>query len=181
MTITTQTTDTISPLPRWNVTDASATGMPYTDEEILSLWDGRGSLGAREILDLDVPVEDRLWAVRRMLHGHPVGARAAFCTLRRMITVHAATLPATRRWAEKWLSGEDRTADSAWSAMEAAERAMCTTWDTGEAAEAEIAASSAAFSAAADAEDVLWDWSSNERSQMGDIRAAIMDLCGFGE
>jgi len=47
----------------------------YSDARILELWDGRESLTAREVADLDIPHRDRMWC---LLHMMDVASRAAF-------------------------------------------------------------------------------------------------------
>ena len=102
-----------APLPRWTVADAVESDSCYAKLHILELWAGRESLSVLEVLDLDIPVEDRMWAASRMIHRHPVGEIARVLTLTRVITAYALPYEATREWAKRWLSGEDRTFTSA--------------------------------------------------------------------
>jgi len=98
-----------APLPRWTVADAVESDSCYAKLHILELWAGRESLSVLEVLDLDIPVEDRMWAASRMIHGHPVGEIARILTLTRVIMAYALPYESTREWAKLWLSGEDRT------------------------------------------------------------------------
>ena len=88
--------------------------------------------------------------------------------------------PAWNRWADKWLSGEDRSnraawdaESAAWAAIEAAEStAWSTAWSAAEAAEsaagaAAEAAESAAWAARGAAESAAWDAESTAWSAAG--------------
>ena len=102
-----------APIPRWTVADAVESDSCYAKLHILELWAGRESLSVLEVLDLDIPVEDRMLSALRMIHGHPVGEIARILTLTRVITAYALPYEATREWAKRWLSGEDLTFASA--------------------------------------------------------------------
>jgi hypothetical protein len=73
-----------------------------------------------------------------------------------------------RTWADKWLSGEDRSSEAAWAAEAAAEAAEAAAWAAEAAAEAAAAAAWAAWAAWAAAEaaaeiDFLVCWEKAEK------------------
>ena len=52
-------------LKRWTVRQMQAEGACYSVEQIRELWGMRESLSLLEILDLQIPVVDRLWVCHR--------------------------------------------------------------------------------------------------------------------
>jgi len=54
----------------------------YPRERVEELWSGKESLTLTEILDLDIPAEDRIWAVTRFLTDEKNGQFARWCSLR---------------------------------------------------------------------------------------------------
>ena len=51
----------------------------YSEERVTKLWNGRESLTLVDILDLDIPADDRIWAVSRFLPTKEVRLFAADC------------------------------------------------------------------------------------------------------
>jgi hypothetical protein len=95
----------------------------YTRERVEQLWSGRGALSVVEILDLDIPAEDRLWAVlREEVLGTELYRAFGHACADRAVERHAlhCGIPKVEQWAARWLSGEDRTEDSAWNAWSCA-------------------------------------------------------------
>lgn len=150
--------------PTWTIADARNAGACYDDDKLTALWAGRESLSVLDILDLDIPDADKMWAASRMLQGTSAGEAARIATLTRVITAYALPHPSTKAWAEAWLSGTDRSASAAraagaaWAARAA--RAASAAW----AAEAAWAAWAEAAEAAAAAE---------YRHQIADVQAAL--------
>jgi len=106
-------------MTRWTVADVMAQSPCYDKARVRELWAGREALSVVDVLDLDIPVADRLWAAWRMVEGTPEGERARVAMLTRVITAYALPHPSTRSWAEAWLSGADQSSAAAWAASDA--------------------------------------------------------------
>ena len=91
----------------------------YDRARITQLWAGRETLTTRDILDLDIPAKDRVWAA---LHDDDICARAVRRIVTRVVRTHALTCEVldVKTWAARWLSGEDRTRAAASRAASAA-------------------------------------------------------------
>ncbi len=108
----------------------------YTEARLLELWAGRGALAVNDILNLDIPAADKVWVLCRPDVMTPEQrARWLGTIVERAIrrVLGKSNVPKWERWAERWLSGEDRTRKSAEAAAEAATRAA---WAEAWAAEA---------------------------------------------
>jgi hypothetical protein len=172
-------------MTRWTVADVMAQSPCYDKARVRELWAGREALSVHEVLDLDIPIEDRLWAAWRMVEGTPEGEVARVSMLTRIITVHALPHPVTRAWAEAWLSGADQSraasaaasdaaraaSDAAWAASDAARAASDAAWAASDAASAASDAASAAASDAAWAARAA-AWAVESEAQVADLRAA---------
>lgn len=143
----------------WSVDDVMelGPGPGYPRERIEKLWDGRERLNVEEVAKLDIPIEDRLWLLLEQKSVERIMTRA--------VTDYALHCghPTVEEWARRWLSGEDRTCNSAARAArydpataqattarlvaEAAENAGCPSWAADSVADAAWWA--AAWSAAA--------------------------------
>jgi len=175
-----------APIPRWTVADAVESDSCYAKLHILELWAGRESLSVLEVLDLDIPVEDRMWAASRMICGHPVGEIARVLTLTRVITKYALPYEATREWAKRWLSGEDRTFASAKEAERAVGVSACPGLAALAAAGGLIGPKWSSWAAwAAEAEELtkpkrlIWvAWTAEFHAQIADIRTAVQSYEG---
>jgi hypothetical protein len=102
----------------WTVDDVLALGPCYTEQQVRNGFGDCKTLTPREMLMLSrVPVKDRLWLAWRVLTTEE--RREA---LDRIITraVRRCALPyeATSSWAERWLSGADRSRGAAKAAAE---------------------------------------------------------------
>lgn len=90
----------------------------YHEDRVRELFGDRETLSLLEILDLNIPAKDRVCV---MLQDGVVEDEAlrrfANVVADRAVQNHALTYEPTREWAEKWLSGEDRSEQSAWSAV----------------------------------------------------------------
>ena len=137
----------------------------YTVAIVEKLWAGRESLSLAEVLALDIPTADRMWATWRpgaLTKKQETALQKKIIT--RAITNHAlhCKIESVEKWARKWLSGEDRSA-AAEAAEAAAEEAEEAAWAAAaawaawaaEAAWAAWAAEAAAAEAAAEAADLL--------------------------
>ena len=122
----------------------------YDRVRITVLFAGRETITTRDILALDIPVADRVWAA---LHDPIIRPRVVERIVTRAVTTHALTcgIPAVETWARRWLSGEYRTQAAARAAARAA-------------AEAARAAAEAARAAA---------WAAEWARQFADIRAVL--------
>lgn len=84
----------------------------YSRERVTALFAGRETITAFDVLDMDIPAEDRLWAVLRMVPDpilHEFACRIAEAVLMR--ERRAGREPDLRNWAaigakRKWLRGE---------------------------------------------------------------------------
>ena len=130
----------------------------YDRARITDLWAGRDAIATRDILVLDIPAVDRIWAA---LHDPIIGPRVVERIVTRAVTTHALTcgVPAVETWARRWLSGDDRTQAAACAAGAAeaagAARAAGAAW-AAEAAEAARAAGAARAAWAARAAEAAW-------------------------
>ena len=113
------------------MTDVTADGIMamnpcsgYDRERVLKLWAGRDALTALDILDLEIPAEDRIWAV---LHQELVPERDMYI-LACLFAEHAPLswngIEAKRRWAAGQATDRDLAgAAAAWIAAGDAARA----------------------------------------------------------
>ena len=135
----------------------------YDRDRITALWAGRDALSLRDILDLDIRADERVWVACR-LKALPVAIRRRWTEgiVERAVRTYALTcgVSAVERWAAQWLDGTDRTSESAaqaagnaWSAAQAAQagEAAGAAWAAGEAG-----AAGAAWSAAWEAAGAAW-------------------------
>ncbi len=164
----------------WTVEEMWAHEPPcYTKERLIELWAGRESLSVLDILDLDIPATDRMWAVLQA--GDHVKPTVEVIVTRAVKT-HALPCPTTAEWARKWLSGDDRTyaADAAVVAVVAA--AADADADAANAANAAAnaavaAAVAAAVVAAAVAAVAVAAVANAERErQIADVRRIVLEL-----
>lgn len=149
-------------MPSWTVDEMLAEEPcdRYDRERIAKLCAGKPSLTLLEILDHpDIPDEDKVWVACR--DKNPTRHVAIEVIVTRCVTNHAlhCGIPAVEAWAQKWLSGEDRSSRAAvWASRVAA-------WPSRAAAEAaRNAAARAAWNAAWNAW-VAWNEPDEERSQ----------------
>ena len=131
----------------------------YTKERITELFSGRESLTVLDIIELDIPAEDRLWAVLReeliptnILHEFACRcAEEALKSIENPDKRSIAAIEAKR----KWIKGEitkvelDAAGKAAWAAAEGA-----AAWAAAEGAAVLAAARAAAEGAAAGAEQI---------------------------
>ena len=134
----------------------------YEEDRLLVLGDGRESITAADVLELDIPAEDRLWAVlRKEMLPEPLVHEAA-C---RFAEVHLskyedkypgddrprAAIAAKRKWLRGEITNKQLSAarSAAWSAADSAARSAADSaaWSAARSA-AWSAADSAAWSAA---------------------------------
>ena len=145
----------------------------YTRERVEELWAGRERLSLLEILDLDIAAQDRVWVCCR--DDHPRRAVWIWRVVGRGVREHAVHcgVPEVEHWADLWLPGEDRSAESAWAAAEAAEKARAAARAEEREAEARAAAAESAWAAvwlaAAAAEDAEY------QRQIQDMRAVLAE------
>ena len=145
----------------------------YPPERVHELFAGRDVLPYDDVFTLDIPAADKVWvfALPGVLPDD-VRERWREMFLTRAITNHALTCGAARveAWAQRWLSGEDRSRDAAHAAAHAAALAAA-----GAAARAAAwsAAGAAAQYAAWAARDVALDV--EFAMQVEDLRAALGD------
>jgi hypothetical protein len=134
----------------------------YDRERIVKLCAGKPSLTLLEILDHpDIPDEDKVWVACR--DKNPTRHVAIEVIVTRCVTNHAlhCGIPAVEAWAQKWLSGEDRSSRAAaWASRVAA-------WPSRAAAEAAWNAERNAWNAAWNAWNAwaAWNEPDEERSQ----------------
>jgi hypothetical protein len=166
----------------------------YPRERLVELWAGRERLSVLDILDLDIPAADRVWAALQAGPHVPVAVEAI---VRRAVEAHAlhCGIAEVEAWAARWLSGEDRSEAAAWAARAvlaagAAAEAWVEAW-TGAAAraaepaawavkatahavavEVAVAAQWAAESAVEEAAAAV---AAEEGRQIEDIRSAVQD------
>ena len=107
---------------------------------VAGVFGDHASLSLQEILtNEDIPIADRIWLTFRPTVLAPsVRAAAINAIVTRAVRNHALPCGATKAWAERWLSGDDRTAAAAYAAREAARAAKA----------AAVAAAKAAVAAA---------------------------------
>jgi hypothetical protein len=147
----------------------------YTRERLEKLMAGRERISLLEVFDLDIPNEDKVWVACR-----PDAFAGQFeCIVEKIVRPcvekYALTHPATKEWAEKWLSGEDRTVEAARAATDEADEAYAAVEAAADAAtEAAAEAARAAVEAAVEAvvEAVR---ATAEAEQVGVIRAWIQE------
>jgi len=132
----------------------------YDRERIAKLCAGKPSLTLLEILDHpDIPDEDKVWVACR--DKNPTRHVAIEVIVTRCVTNHAlhCGIPAVEAWAQKWLSGEDR------SSRAAARASRVAAWPSRAAALAAWNAEWNAWNAAWNAADAAWNEPDEERSQ----------------
>lgn len=128
-----------------------ATRPCYTCERIKALAGGRTAMRLSEIMALeDVPARDRVWLAYNLGGWDWRGALAA--SVERLVHTYAAQcgIPSVERWAQRWLSGADRSIDAAWDAWTSAVDALRTTRDTSSASRAGWGSWLVSWAAAAD-------------------------------
>ena len=100
----------------WTIDDMLAERpCPYYDRvRVTELWDGRHGLTLGDILELEIPVTDRLWVVARSGIAVPWTERI----VTRAVTTHVLScgIPAVECWAVRWLDGTDCSAKATWAA-----------------------------------------------------------------
>jgi hypothetical protein len=114
----------------------------YNRERITELWAGKEALSLKEILFLNIPADDKLWVINRPSSlPWDICSRWMFMVVERAVRKHAlhCGIPEVETWAERWLSGEDQSAEAARVARVAARVARVAAWAAW-AAEAEAAA-----------------------------------------
>lgn len=143
----------------------------YDRERIVKLCAGKPSLTLLEILDHpDIPDEDKVWVACR--DKNPTRHVAIEVIVTRCVTNHAlhCGIPAVEAWAQKWLSGEDRSSRAAaWASRVAA-------WPSRAAAEAALNVARSAWAALNAAWNAwaAWNELDEERSQqVQDFRDAV--------
>jgi hypothetical protein len=146
----------------------------YTRERITMLWAGRERCGAVEIIGMDIPPQDIVWACT--LPGMLTDEQRDLwlkIVVTRAVKNHAqhCGVHAVEAWAVKWLSGEDRSARAA-RAARAAWAAEAAAWAAEAAATA--AAAEAAEAAAWAAEAAAAAGAGEERiQQVADLRTVL--------
>jgi len=133
-------------------------GPCYTTARIKSIAGSRKSMTLMEILDLDIPANDRVWVVSQLLPEKSRIKFAVSCAERAIRTAYAGASVDWQIWADQWLSGEDRSAASsarAGSAEWFASVAISAAW-AGSAAWAASVAASAAWAAKDATGDAAW-------------------------
>ena len=190
-------------IPSWTVDEmlAEKPCKEYTRERLEELWAGHERRDLLQILGLNIPATDKVWACCR---DTPLREPWLFGrVLTRCIRDHALNcgVSAVEQWAQRWLSGEDRSAYaadasadaawaaySAWVARAAAEAAWyaqvathyaaeCATRAAANAADwAANAAARAAWSAVCAAGAAAGAEQERER-QLQDMREVIAEMC----
>lgn len=146
----------------------------YSEERVRELFGRRKTLSLIQILDLGIPPADRLWV---MFQDNVVDdetlRRFANIVVDRAVRNHALTYEPIREWAERWLSGEDRSEKSASAADRAAR------WVAEDAEEWARAAASASSARAAEdwvaADAACW---AEREFQVEDMRRILMEAEG---
>jgi hypothetical protein len=153
------------------------------------LWAGRERLSVVDILDLDIPAADRIWATLQAGSHVPIAVERI---VRRAVETYALRcgVAAVESWAAAWLSGADCTEQAAEAAAMRAARATAAN-AAGDAAEAAAWAAANAASAARATATAAWAAESAESAesaanaagdavreelelQLADIRAATI-------
>ena len=154
----------------------------YDRARITDLWAGRDAIATRDILVLDIPAVDRIWAA---LHDPIIRPRVVERIVTRAVTTHALTcgVPAVETWARRWLSGDDRTQAAACAAGAAGAARAAGAAGAAEAARAARAAWAAWAARAAEAAWAAWAAEAAEAAgaaeaaewarQLADIRAVL--------
>lgn len=107
----------------YTVDDVMARGPCWTRERVEEGFGGAQALSLPEMLRReDVPAADRVWLGLALRPD--VAVRFAGIVADRAVRTYALPCQATAEWAERWLSGEDRSeaaaSAAAWSAADAA-------------------------------------------------------------
>lgn len=103
----------------------------YPVQRVEGLWAGREALAPREVAELEIPHEDKVWALCHCLASRDLSAVVAFsqgCAIRADAGVVAASLWAA--WAEwaAWVADAADAAASAWAADASAWAADAASW-----------------------------------------------------
>jgi hypothetical protein len=98
----------------------------YTRARVAKLWGGKESLTLLEFLHLAIPARDKIWVVCQpgVLTSNQMDKWLEKIAAR-TTTTNAKAHPMAQEWAEKWLSGDDRSVESAWGAA-----ALVANWTT---------------------------------------------------
>jgi hypothetical protein len=161
----------------------------YPRERLAELWGGREAITCREYAELDCPATDRLWGMVRFWPEAVPDWLDVIVERAIRRSLGKSGCPKWEDWAEKWLSGKERSSSSAadaraaaWAAGDAAWAAGAT-WAAGDAADAAWAAAAvgrraaeraaAAARAAARAAGAAWaagaTWADEEKHQLSDF------------
>lgn len=108
------------------VSDIMALEPCYSEDKIIKLFGGRDKLSLLDILDLDIPTEDKVWVLTRPgVLSDALFNEFAALTADRAVRQHCLScgLPAVEAWAVKWLNGSDRSAEAAEAARVTAQAA----------------------------------------------------------
>ena len=160
----------------------------YTRERVEELFAGRTEMTIREICAVDAPAWDRIWLLTQdgVLDAD---MRDKWITMivTRAITNHAlhCGIPSVEKWAADWLSGADRSSESARAAYAARDAACDAACDAANAAanaardaarDAAYAAAHAAYAAAAarDAAYAAYDaCAAEDEQQVSDLLSLL--------
>ena len=121
----------------------------YTRGKLAELWGAREAITCREYSELPVPADDRLWGMIRLWPKAVPTWLDVIVERAIRRSLGKSGNPLWETWAENWLSGEDRTRESAEAAW-AAEAAEAEAWAAREAAWAEAAWAAEAWAAEAE-------------------------------
>ena len=162
----------------------------YPREQVEALWGSRESLTLTEVLDLDIPAKDRVWAVTRFLSKEEKRYFARWCALQ---VIHLWNCPDVVKqyletgdeglrdaaWYAAWNAAWNAASDAAWYAARSVGNAA---WSTRFAVkEAASDAADAASDAASDARDATKKaahdahdaWDAEQKEQVDELRRMI--------
>ena len=91
----------------------------YPRKRVIELAAGRAAMSLPEIMVVGIPAEDRVWLACHLLPHHSLVQLAERWVERAIRRVYPDASRKWNRWADRWLSGEDRTEDAA-AAVESA-------------------------------------------------------------
>lgn len=154
---------------------------------LTELVQGRDEWPLAEVLRRDdIPVADRIWlALQPGVLPDAMRVAVTEVVVARAVRTHALSHPATHDWAERWLSGVDRSAKAAnaanvkayaasWEASWEATAYRAAAWAAANAADAAAAAARAARAAAMRAAmRASSDEDAERQHQLNDILAAL--------
>ena len=149
----------------------------YPRERLEELWAGRERLSVLDILELDIPAEDRVWAALRA--GDHV-APAVERIVTRAVSNHCLScgIPEVESWARGWLNGEQ---ESIAAAVRAAGKADA--WAAALAVVAAVRAAGSAVLAAGSAvlaaRMAAGSAGSEREQQIADILAVLTEVGGI--